>query len=39
MAAEYGEWNRKGTTLSDVTAVAEYGVSKDFIFKGSVQRC
>ncbi|MCX5646570.1 MAG: hypothetical protein NTZ17_18105 [Phycisphaerae bacterium] len=32
--AEYGEWNRKGGTLSDVTAKAEYGVSRDFIVKG-----
>jgi len=32
--AEYGEWNRKGATLSDVTAKAEYGVSRDFIVKG-----
>ena len=29
--AEYGEWNRKGATLSDVT---EYGVDRDFIVKG-----
>ena len=32
--AEYGEWNRKGATLSDTTAEAEYGVSRDFIVKG-----
>jgi hypothetical protein len=32
--AEYGEWNRKGATLSDVTAETEYGVSRDFIVKG-----
>ena len=32
--AEYGEWNRKGVTLSDVTAKKEYGVSRDFIVKG-----
>lgn len=32
--AEYGEWNRKGSTLSDVTAQKEYGVSRDFIVKG-----
>lgn len=32
--AEYGEWNRKGATLSDVTAKVEYGVSRDFIVKG-----
>ena len=32
--AEYGEWNRKGATLSDVTAKKEYGLSPDFIVKG-----
>src|SRR5229473_5083205 len=32
--AEYGEWNAKGATLSDVTACKEYGVSRDFIVKG-----
>jgi len=32
--AEYGEWNRKGATLSDVTAKKEYGVDRDFITKG-----
>jgi predicted RNase H-like nuclease (RuvC/YqgF family) len=32
--AEYGEWNRKAATLSDVTATKEYGVSRDFIVKG-----
>lgn len=32
--AEYGEWNRKGATLSDVTAHKEYGVSRDFILRG-----
>ena len=32
--AEYGEWNRKGATLSDVTAKTEYGVSREFIVKG-----
>ena len=32
--AEYGEWNRKGATLSNVTAQKEYGVSDDFIVKG-----
>jgi hypothetical protein len=32
--AEYGEWNRKGATLSDVTARKQYGVSQDFIVKG-----
>jgi hypothetical protein len=32
--AEYGEWNRKGATLSDVTAQKEYGVNREFIVKG-----
>jgi hypothetical protein len=32
--AEYGEWNRKGATLSDVTAHKEYGVDSDFIIRG-----
>ena len=32
--AAYGEWNRKGATLSDVTAQAEYGVSRDCIVRG-----
>ena len=32
--AEYGEWNRKGAALSDVTASKEYGVSRDFIIQG-----
>jgi coenzyme F420-reducing hydrogenase delta subunit len=32
--AEYGEWNRKGATLSEVTAKKEYGVDRDFIIKG-----
>jgi coenzyme F420-reducing hydrogenase delta subunit len=32
--AEYGEWNRKGATLSDVTAKKEYGVDRDFIVRG-----
>lgn len=32
--AEYGEWNRKGATLSDVTAKAEYGVNREVIIKG-----
>jgi hypothetical protein len=31
---EYGEWNRKGAVLSDVTAQKEYGVTRDFILKG-----
>ena len=32
--AEYGEWNRKGATLSEVTAQTEYGISSEFIIKG-----
>jgi hypothetical protein len=32
--AEYGEWNRKGATLSGITAKDEYGVSRDFIIAG-----
>ena len=32
--AEYGEWNQKGATLSDVTAKKEYGVDREFIIKG-----
>ena len=32
--AEDGEWNRKGATLSDVTAEKEYGVTRDFVVKG-----
>ena len=32
--AEHGEWNRKGATLSDVTAHKEYGVNRDFIVNG-----
>ena len=32
--AEYGEWNRKGAVLSDVTAQKDYGVTRDFIVKG-----
>jgi hypothetical protein len=31
---EHGEWNRKGATLSDVTASKEYGVDRAFIVKG-----
>ena len=31
--ADYGEWTRKGATLSDATALKEYGVSWDFIAK------
>ncbi len=32
--AEYGEWNQKGASLSNITAKAEYGVSWDFIVQG-----
>ncbi|UUX93319.1 hypothetical protein [Methanoplanus endosymbiosus] len=32
--AEYGEWTRKGATLSDKTAQKEYGISQEFILKG-----
>ncbi len=32
--ANYGEWNRKGATLSDVTAKKEYGVDRDSIVEG-----
>ncbi len=32
--AEYGEWTRKGATLSEVTARKEYGVDSDFVVKG-----
>ena len=32
--AEYGEWNRKGATLSNKTAKKEYGVDRDFVVKG-----
>ena len=32
--AEYGEWNRKGATLSEVTAKKEYGVDREFIVEG-----
>jgi ABC-type uncharacterized transport system auxiliary subunit len=29
--AEYGEWNRKGATLSDATAKKEYAIDQDLI--------
>ena len=32
--AQYGEWNKKGATLSDVTAQKEYGISRDLVIKG-----
>ena len=31
---EYGEWNRKGATLSDATAQKQYGITRDFIIEG-----
>jgi hypothetical protein len=31
--ADYGEWNRKGGTLSDATAIKD-GVTHDFIVEG-----
>jgi hypothetical protein len=35
--AEHGEWNQKGATLSDKTAMKDYGVDREFILKESVQ--
>jgi hypothetical protein len=32
--AEHGKWTRQGRSLSDVTAVKEYGISRDFILEG-----
>ena len=32
--AEHGEWNQKGATLSDKTAMKDYGVDREFILKG-----
>ena len=32
--AEYGEWGRKGATLSNVTAQKEFGISLEFIEDG-----
>jgi hypothetical protein len=32
--ANYGEWSRKGATLSDGTALKEYGVEPHFIVEG-----
>jgi hypothetical protein len=32
--ADYGEWNRKGAVLSDVTAQKEYGVAREFVVAG-----
>ncbi len=32
--AEYGEWNRKGATLSDKTAKKEFSIDQEFIVRG-----
>ncbi len=32
--AEYGEWARKGATLTDGTAQKEYGLTRDFLVQG-----
>jgi hypothetical protein len=32
--AEDGEWNRKDAVLSDVTALKQYGVTREFIVEG-----
>jgi hypothetical protein len=32
--ADYGEWNRKGAVLSDVTAQKEYDVTREFVVAG-----
>lgn len=32
--AEYGEWSRKGATLSDKTARKEYKIEQEMIIKG-----
>ncbi len=32
--AQYGEWSRKGATLSHVTARKEYGVDEGFVVAG-----
>src|SRR5271155_2865857 len=32
--ADYGEWNRKGAVLSEVTAQKEYGVTREFVITG-----
>lgn len=37
--AAYGEWNKKGATLSEVTAKEEYGVSREFIVNGIKTGC
>lgn len=37
--AAYGEWNKKGATLSEVTAMEEYGVGREFIVKGIKAGC
>lgn len=32
--AEYNEWTQKNATLSEVTAISEYGIEREFIIKG-----
>jgi hypothetical protein len=32
--ADHGEWNRKGASLSDATALKEHGVTLEFIVQG-----
>ena len=32
--AEHGEWNQKGATLSDKTAIKDYGIDREFMLKG-----
>jgi tRNA(Ile)-lysidine synthase TilS/MesJ len=32
--AEFGEWNQKNATLSDLTAQKEYAISSEFIING-----
>ena len=35
--AEEGEWALKGATLSDVTVLKEYGVTRAFIIAGKLE--
>lgn len=32
--AEHEEWNQKGATISDKTAMKDYGVDRNFILQG-----
>jgi hypothetical protein len=36
--AEPGEWSAKGATLSDATALKEYGVKLDFIVRSQLEK-